>query len=61
MVLKALFLTNTESFDMKDRVKAYTDIADSCMLLLWLINCHRNTLEEKVICVQQKLLVNSSN
>lgn len=29
MVLKASFLTNAERFDMKDGVKAYTDIADS--------------------------------
>lgn len=29
MVLKASFLTNAESFDVKDGVKAYTNIADS--------------------------------
>lgn len=32
MVLKAPCLTHTESFDTKDTVKAYTDVADSCML-----------------------------
>lgn len=32
MVLKAPCLTHTESFDTKDTVKAYMDVADSCML-----------------------------
>lgn len=36
MVIKALFLTHTENFDTKDIVKLYVDVADSCVLLLWL-------------------------
>lgn len=36
MVLKAPFPTHTENFDTKDIVKLYMDVADSCMLLLWL-------------------------
>lgn len=47
MALKAPFLTHTESFDMKDTVKAYIDVADSCMLLLWMADCHRDTVEKK--------------
>lgn len=47
MVLKAPFLTCTESFDVKGTVKAYTDVADSCMLLLWLTDCYRDTVEKK--------------
>lgn len=47
MVLKAPFLTHTESFDMKDTVKAYMDVADSCMLQLWLADCHRDIAEKK--------------
>lgn len=30
------FLTGTENFDTKGIVKLYMDVADSCMLLLWL-------------------------
>lgn len=47
MVLKAPFLTCTESFDVKGTVKVYMDVADSCMLLLWLTDCHRDTVEKK--------------
>lgn len=44
MVLKAPFLTCTESFDVEGTVKAYMDVADSCMLLLWLTDCYRDTV-----------------
>lgn len=45
MVLKAPFLTHTENFDTKDIVKPHTNVADSCMLLLWLTD--RDTEKKK--------------
>lgn len=36
MVLKAPFPTHAQNFDTKDIVKLYMDVANSCMLLLWL-------------------------
>lgn len=44
--LSATFLTHAKSFDTED-TSSTRDIADPCVLLLWLSDCCRGTAEKR--------------